>query len=473
MAKLNYNPKMYGTVTNIGSSSYIPKNELLFENETKTDLIPKAMTIIDSNFQIGTKLNNVMPVVNYNTKTEADFIVFGIIDNPTNKQLHNQIDVDIDIHRKQYVNNTLMTDIQVERVGKTIDKDTTIVGYPAEIHPFLTYNFTSPEHIRINPFITYNVSQGITVDDIPFLTYIDYDFGGKNRQKIYYLVLYNKFMDKIIKCKMYDDTQGFPIQNVHLTMACSDGKHRYIPLNHVNEDFDSGARCQDKFGHIFQICTGRQESIINKYFPFGNMIIPLDSYENLYTILVGIFGTAHVSMGEDKKSVYFSPPSARAGITKMFLMGLNIRVTTEYDYELTTYNNGLNHTSYGGDYHKVANAMLIKMNSREKFKIEFDDTYLGITYPADAPVKNALVLGTTVEALNDVCDNYVALIHNDKWFIYNTETNYINIVDSTNKIVSYFKKNYLKYTNSKDMYNYFDLQKMKYEYDKFGKVLNK
>lgn len=473
MEKSNYKPKMYGTITNSVDSSYNPKNELIFENETHSIINKKTMTIVSNNFSIDSTLNKIMPVVEYQTNTKANFVLFGIFDTPSSKQVHDQIDIEFEVHQKQYMNNTLITNVQVERVGKVIDKNTTIVGYPSEVRPFLTYNFTNQEMVQIKPFITYNVSQGITLNEVPYVTYIDYDFASEHREKIYYLVLQNTFMNKIIKCKLYDDTQGFPIKNVHLSVLCSDGRTRYIPLNHVNEDFDSGARCSDAFGNAFQICTGRQDNIINKYFPYGNMVIPLNTYDDLYTTLVGIFGTAHVTMGNDKKCVYFTPPSASAGITKMFLMGLNIRLTTDYDYELTTYDNGLNHTSFGGDNHWIAKAMLIKMNSHERFKIEFDDNYQGVTYQNDAPIKNAIVIGTTVEILSNQCNDYTPLIKNNKWFLYNVDTNYINIVDSSDKVIAYFKRNYLQYKQSKDMYNYFDLQKMRYEYDKFGKVLDK
>ena len=70
-----------------------------------------------------------------------------------------------------------------------------------------------------------------------------------------------------------------------------------------------------------------------------------------------------------------------------------------YGVELTTYDNGLQTTSFGGDKNWLANAMLIKFNNREKFKIEFANDYHGTSYDSSAIVKNALVFGTVTESL--------------------------------------------------------------------------
>ena len=78
-------------------------------------------------------------------------------------------------------------------------------------------------------------------------------------------------------------------------------------------------------------------------------------------------------------------------------------------------------------------------------------------------MKNALVLGITIEALPERCYSFEVLSHVKKWFLFNTSTNYIDSVTFNNQTVKYFISRYLNYQNSKNQYNYYDLQDIKYE----------
>jgi hypothetical protein len=267
-------------------------------------------------------------------------------------------------------------------------------------------------------------------------------------------------MDKEIRCRLYDKTTGFPLRGTHLSVLCEDNHIRYCPLDLLGSDFDSGVRCSDQWGNQYQICMMRQENMINKFFPFGNMIIPLTTYNDLYIILTGIFGKARVQLGED--CIYFSPPSGASGLTKFLAIGLNIRITNCYGHTLTTYNNGLVTTSYGGDYNWTAKAMLLKWKNKEKFKIEFENSYHGTSYLEDAIVRNVLVIGQSIEALKEESASMELLVNNHQWYLFNVKRNEVNPVGDNNDYVKYFREHYLEYPKNKRTYNYYEIDKYKY-----------
>lgn len=382
--------------------------------------------------------------------------IFGVMTIPKTPQTHTQLGAFVDvISRNNVVNRGININFDVHEIEKEVN-----------IVPYLTYHFNNQEQIYQYPYITYNQINGLGVNQYPYITYHDSEFGlGGKTKRQWYLNFHIDKWDKTVKCKMYDNTEGFPLKNVHLSCYCSDGKTRYVPMDRLDRDFDSGLRAKDNFGNDFQICVARQENIINKYFPFGDILIPLTTYNDLYAIMCGIFGKAHVTMADDGSGLYFSPPNPTAGITQMFVIGLNIRITNMYGVELTTYDNGLQTTSFGGDKNWLANAMLIKFNNREKFKIEFANDYHGTSYDSSAVVKNALVFGTVTESLPKQSYSFEQLFRTYKWFLYDVKTNYIHCVELTNTYINYFRRQYLDYTNSRHTYNYYDLSKLKYQTD--------
>ena len=327
------------------------------------------------------------------------------------------------------------------------------------IYPYITYDFKTRLGLSINPFITYKLDGAIDFLEYPFITFIDHTLGGKKIDRIYYCIFYSNYMKKIIKCRLYNSTKYFPLKNVHMSVLCDDGKRRYLPLNKLESDFDSGVRVRDKYGNELQVCVARQENIMKKYFDFGNLLIPLTTYNDLYATLVGIFGKAYVKVSDDGKGLCFSPPSEISGITKFLVVGLNVRITSMFGHTLTTYNNGLSRTSFGGDAHWIANTMLIRMRHREKFKIEFDNSYYGTSYDQSAIVKNALVFGRTIESFPSESSSYNLLVKNNRWLLFDVKNNTVNQVDTSNAYIRYFRDKYLQYPNSIRMYNYYDLHK--------------
>ena len=107
------------------------------------------------------------------------------------------------------------------------------------------------------------------------------------------------------------------------------------------------------------------------------------------------------------------------------------------------------------------------MRNREKFKIEFDNSYHGTTYKSDALVKNFLIFGQTVEALKEESASMELLINNHRWYLFNVKKNVIKSVNEQNDDIKYVRENYLEYSHSPCTYNYYDLDKYKcFEPDK-------
>lgn len=435
-------------------------------------IIPKLIAVIDSSISIkyDPVLNGIIHnrnsyfrpkavLVKQDKSSTINLKAFTVMRLPTKKGLHNDLDITFEVGRKTNVTRDIAT----------ITFEIPLISREIEAHPYIVYHFTERETLTEYPFITYIKPDALNVYDYPFITHYDSTFGSGGSKVQWYLNLYSNKAQKVVRCKMYDSSEGFPLRNCYLEALCKDGKRRFVPLDRVDSDFDSAMRVQDKYGNDYQICVERQENIINKYFSYGDLLIPLTNYDDLYHILVGIFGTARVKMADDASGVYFTPPDSVAGITKLLAVGLNIKITNIYGVTFTTYNNGLNMTSYGGDEHWKAHAMLIKFHKRQTFKIQFKNDYYGTSYTADAIVKNALVIGTIVESMSEQSSSYDMLIKNQRWYLFDVPTNYIHMTNNYNKIVSYFIKQYLLYPHSGRMYNYYDLAKFKLQDDLYEK----
>lgn len=452
MDKIYVNPQIFAVVSYLDS---IVKEVKSFGVMTmKTSYIKPQLFGVHTNKDTYVK-PQAFGVISEN-KTFFKPKLFGVMTIPKIPQTHSHLYTQMDIAKRV---NIKQKATQIKFDVKQNEKDTTI-------YPYITYQFNNKEQVYQYPYITYNEINGLDVNEYPYITYHDSDFGaGKKSIRQWYFNFYMEKWGKTVKCKMYDNTEGFPLQNAHLSCYCSDGKTRYVPLDRLDSDFDSGMRVTDEYGNELQICVARQDNIINKYFPFGDILIPMTTYTELYAIFCGIFGRAHIKMASDGKGIYFTPPNPITGISQMFVIGLNIRITNKYGVELTTYNNGLQTTSFGGDQNWFANAMLIKFNKGETFKIEFNDEYYGTSYDSSALVKNAIVFGMTTESLPRYSYSFEQLNRNYKWFLYDVKTNYIHCVDLTNKYINYFRSAYLSYINSRHTYNYYDLSKLRYQTD--------
>lgn len=314
----------------------------------------------------------------------------------------------------------------------------------ASVYPFFTYAYDNRIYTSINPFITYYPSKNLQQTLYPFITY---KYDGTATEYQYYFTIYVD--NHIVKCKMYESTVGFPLFNTHLSCICNDGIKRYVPLDILDSDYDSGLRVKDEYNNEFQLCVERPKNIIKTMCPYGNLIIPMD--ENLYESMYHIFGTTHVQKKEN--SVLFRIPSKSSGITRLFLIGLNASIKA-HSYTLTTAANGLNNTSYGGDTHWIANCMLLDLIENEWVELSYKNKYKNKQYTNEL-VKNACVIGNSIEHLEAKSSSYMPLINSTMWYVYDNGTIY-----QTHDKVNYFKRNILLYPNSPHCYNYYDLKEM-------------
>lgn len=329
------------------------------------------------------------------------------------------------------------------------------MSFKINVSPFISNIRHNGINNMVNPFITYYDNKGIQSSIFPFITTKMNDDIDVVKKKVFYV--YNSFTKQQIKCNMYENTNGFPLKDAYLTVYDEQNdKKYYVPLNLVGHDFDSSLRCSDIYGNVYQICTGRQSNIVKKYLNNGNYLINCsNNYNYIYKSLVGILGYARVKMYDDY--VTFIAPEKSSHITRLFVMGLNIVISSNNnDTNFGTLYNGLNHTSYGGDEHWKGNCMLLKLTPGNTYSIKSFDYGRTMSYKDSDIVKNAIVIGSIVESFPSMSSSYQQLIDSDNWYIYNSDKNLI-VKGQNNVYVLYFKNHYLKYQNSRREYNYYEI----------------
>lgn len=274
-----------------------------------------------------------------------------------------------------------------------------------------------------------------------------------------------------IECVVFMYTDLFPLPDKYVKVQLDNGDYGYLPLAPVGYDFDSGLRYTEDNGTEWQICSTIAFNIIKNYFVDDNYYVNLKNYDFVYIALKNIFGA---SVSKDTDCIYLTAPHTVCGITKMLMIGLDVRITwvddgtNDYDngIVLTTHNNGLCDTSYGGDNKYKANAMLVKFVPKKKYRIQFFDSYGTVSYTKDDLVKSCLLFGKDIEALPEESSTYKRLLDTDS---YCTTDKHSEIVHASSKqyanyeSIEYLKMMWLEYTNSKMMYDYYDLEKINYK----------
>lgn len=279
------------------------------------------------------------------------------------------------------------------------------------------------------------------------------------------LFIYNKDTNSRTECVIFHSYNNFPDNTKCVKVILDDGTNGYLPLSEIGSDYDSGLRYTDDVsGKTYQICSSYVFNIVNEYFINDNYYINIKNYDFLYHALYNIFNS-RVQMGTN--CVYFTTPQLECGITKMFCIGLNIRITApnengsfENGVTITTYNNGLCDTSYDGDNKLKANALLVKLSPRTMYKIEFDNSYKKISYDDDNIAKNCIIFGKDVEKLSEYSHSYQTLVDTKEYFTTNDAYGMISSIDSsfsTYYEISAIKNMWLKYNHSTRVYNYYDL----------------
>lgn len=266
------------------------------------------------------------------------------------------------------------------------------------------------------------------------------------------LYIYNEKKDKYIACEAYSTKNHFVTDKC---IACEvNGKIWYVPLDYLSDEYDSTLRAFiDK--KDFQICTSLPVNVVNKYFTGGNLLIPLTSYETLYNLLVGLFGTFHVELNEN--GIMFKAPKKFSGITKLFLTGLNISVTLDDSTWTTTYNGFSDKIQIRDNL--ISRSMLVKLIPGYNYFISFKDSFKNQHY-SDELVKNFIIIGYEVEKLEETAGSYNALFINDEYFLYDELNHKIDRIGQfSDKIryINFIKNNYLKKDNM--LYNYYLLER--------------
>ena len=274
-----------------------------------------------------------------------------------------------------------------------------------------------------------------------------------------------------VECVVFQNTGFFPHKDKYLKVQLdSDGRYGYLPLDVVGSEYDSGLRYSEDNGKIWQISTNVMYNLMEQFFIDDNFYINTYDWNYVYTTFRKIFA-GRVKRGTN--CIYLTTPQLDCGITKMFMIGLDLRISWADDNDkefqkpitLTTWNDGLNATSFGGDNKRKANAMLIKFKPRKTYKIEFYDSHGKTKYLPNEKIKGCFIFGKDIENLEEKSASYQRLIDTDSYCTCDLATS--DIEHASNKMSKYYdevqelKEKWLEYTNSKYMYNYYDVADMK------------
>ena len=274
-----------------------------------------------------------------------------------------------------------------------------------------------------------------------------------------------------VECVVFQNTGFFPHKDKYVKVQLdSDGRFGYLPLDEVGSEYDSGLRYTENNGKIWQICTNVVYNLILQYFVDDNFYINTYDWNYVYTAFRKIFA-GRVRRGTN--CLYLTTPHVDCGITKMFMIGLDLRISwtsaDDKDFKkavtLSTWEDGLNATSYGGDEKRKANAMLVKFQPRRVYKIEFFDSRRKVKYHDNERIKGCFIFGKDVEKLEEKTSSYQSLIDTDSYCTCDVDT--MDVEHASNKMAKYYdevqelKEKWLEYTNSKFMYNYYDLVNQK------------
>ena len=276
---------------------------------------------------------------------------------------------------------------------------------------------------------------------------------------------------KPIECVIFSSTKLFPYKDKYMHVILDNGDTGYVPLAPVGSEMDSGLRYTMDNGEVWQICSNVIYNILDTFLVDRNYFINTLSADYVYRAFRAIFG-GHVS--RQGKDIYLLTPQFDCGVSKLFMIGVDLRITwideTETDWSkgvtLTTYNNGVCDTSFGGEEKYKANAMLVKLEPRKKYKITYYDSCKWTSYTPEERVKGCFIIGRDVEALPEESASYESLVQTDSYCTLDEKIDVI-LHASENTDDYYFdawqmKNNWLKYTNSRRWYQYYEGKKLKY-----------
>ena len=275
-----------------------------------------------------------------------------------------------------------------------------------------------------------------------------------------------------IECVIFHNTHYFPYPDKYVKVQLDDnGEFGYLPLAPIGSEYDSGMRYTENSGKVWQICTNVIYNLIDEYFVQDNYFVNTINCEYMYKAFKAIFG-GRVQLKDNY--IILKTPQNDCGITKMFMIGLDLRISwNDNDSDdftnsitLTTFNDGLNDTSYQGDNKHKADAMLVKFEPRKKYKIEFFNNHNGVSYTDMESVRGCFIFGRDIENLKEESGSYQKLIDTSSYCTCDIETGFVvnaNDIESPYYSDMQDMRNiWLNYNHSRKLYNYYDLVHLKY-----------
>lgn len=276
-----------------------------------------------------------------------------------------------------------------------------------------------------------------------------------------------------VECIIFTNISYFPYPDKFVKVLLdANGNYGFLPLAPVGSEFDSGFRFTEDDGTVWQICTDVIYDLIDQLFINDNYFINMSSLNYVHHALRKVFNDDHVTKDSTKNCIYFKTMMASCGIHKMFVIGLDCKISWKNNNDkddwtntitLTTYNNGLNDTSFTGDEKHKADAMLVEFEQNKLYKIEFSNKHKGISYDATTePIKNCIIFGKDVEKLLEKSSNYERLLKTQHYFTYDDiADDFVDAEPATssyNKDMNDMKKMWLDHTVTKHHYNYYKLE---------------
>ena len=263
------------------------------------------------------------------------------------------------------------------------------------------------------------------------------------------LHIHNDLTNEDVDIQAYTSKKYFPEE---YCIAIKVGRNTYyIPLEEWNE-YDSSLRAYiDK---EYQVDKNLPVNIVNKYFPGGNLIIPLEDFYEIYT---GLLGKTYAEKQGNK--IVFKAPPIISGLTKLFICGLNVSITYK-GQNYTTYYNGLSNKPYKRD-NLFSNIMVTKLIPGYTYELSYSNIFLNYSYHNEL-VKNFILIGYDVEMLNEESWNYNHLYINENYHIY--KDNYIYKIPrhiAGHEYIQFIKDHY--FDKNHLIYNYYVLKELNYE----------
>ena len=249
-----------------------------------------------------------------------------------------------------------------------------------------------------------------------------------------------------VELSTYDSPVGFQLPN-HFLLVNND---RYVPLDVVGAEFDSGLRVTVD-GVDYQVSSSIIYNIIATKLSARNMFLKIDTMDDLYRALVYLFGATRVKLGNGFVSVV--APTATCGLTKLLAIGANLKIDDGVVLWSTSAN-GWTSSAFGGERRGLSKAMLLKMKPHSVFRVSFSSAKY--VKPTDL-VNNCLFVGSIVETFPEKASSYADLRLSSSFCTFD-QTKMVSVdVTSGDDDLDFIRENMLNYSGSDGNYNFYKM----------------